>query len=109
MQPRSRDGGVAAMTMVIKFLPVRAGLALSELFRGERGHPPCISAAPAALDRYLTTSPAMSLIPFAPFAKATAWLKTKRLISGRGRRRFFQSADRGGAAPSKALVLVGRN
>src|SRR6266850_6977554 len=37
MQSRSRDRGVAAMTMVIKFLPVRAGLALSELFRGEGG------------------------------------------------------------------------
>jgi len=62
------------MTTVIKFLPVRAGLALSELFRGERGHPPCISAAPAALDRYLTASPAMSLIPFAPFAETAVWL-----------------------------------
>ena len=30
-------GGVAAMTMVIKLLPVRAGLALLELFRGEGG------------------------------------------------------------------------
>jgi len=30
--------------------------------------PPCISAAPAALDRYLAASPAMSLIPVAPFA-----------------------------------------
>src|SRR5438552_14116019 len=38
MQPRSRDRGVAAMTMVIKFLPVRAGLALSELFRSKRCH-----------------------------------------------------------------------
>ena len=28
----------------------------------------CISAAPAALDRYLAALPAMSLIPFAPFA-----------------------------------------
>jgi len=27
----------------------------------------CISAAPAALDRYLAAVPAMSLIPFAPF------------------------------------------
>src|SRR5207247_10054569 len=27
----------------------------------------CISAAPAALDRYLAALPAMSLIPFAPF------------------------------------------
>jgi len=31
--------------------------------------PPCISAAPAALDRYLAALPAMSLIPFAPFAQ----------------------------------------
>jgi hypothetical protein len=30
--------------------------------------PRCISAAPAALDRYLAALPAMSLIPFAPFA-----------------------------------------
>jgi hypothetical protein len=29
----------------------------------------CISAAPAALDRYLAAVPAMSLIPFAPFAR----------------------------------------
>jgi hypothetical protein len=28
----------------------------------------CISAAPAPLDRYLAASPAMSLIPFAPFS-----------------------------------------
>jgi hypothetical protein len=28
----------------------------------------CISPAPAALDRYLAALPAMSLIPFAPFA-----------------------------------------
>jgi len=28
----------------------------------------CISAAPAALDRYLAAVPAMSLIPFAPFS-----------------------------------------
>ncbi len=34
--------------------------------------PPCISAAPAALDRYLAALPAISLIPFAPFAKAMA-------------------------------------
>jgi len=32
----------------------------------------CISAAPAALDRYLAALPAMSLTPFAPFAKASA-------------------------------------
>ena len=31
----------------------------------------CISAAPAALDRYLAALPAMSLIPFAPFAVAS--------------------------------------
>jgi hypothetical protein len=31
---------------------------------------PCISAAPAALDRYLAALPAMSLIHFAPFAEA---------------------------------------
>jgi len=36
------------------------------------GQPPCISAAPAALDRYLAASPAMSLIPVAPFIKITA-------------------------------------
>jgi hypothetical protein len=28
----------------------------------------CISAAPAALDRYLAAVPAMSLIPFVPFS-----------------------------------------
>ncbi len=28
----------------------------------------CISAAPAALDRYLAAVPAMSLIPFTPFS-----------------------------------------
>src|SRR5437899_13051162 len=31
--------------------------------------PHCISAAPAALDRYLAAVPAMSLVPLAPFAK----------------------------------------
>ncbi len=31
--------------------------------------PPCISAAPAALDRYLAAEPAMSLVPLAPFAR----------------------------------------
>jgi hypothetical protein len=40
--------------------------------------PPCISAAPAALDRYLAALPAMSLTPFAPFAKATAWFCAMR-------------------------------
>src|SRR5438552_16718245 len=37
-----------------------------------RSQPPCISAAPAPLDRYLAASPAMSLIPVAPFIKITA-------------------------------------
>jgi hypothetical protein len=37
-----------------------------------RSDPRCISAVLAALDRYLAALPAMSLIPFAPFAKAMA-------------------------------------
>ena len=40
----------------------------SEVRAGQAEDPPCISAAPAALDRYLAALPAMSLIPFAPFA-----------------------------------------
>jgi hypothetical protein len=30
---------------------------------------PCISATPAAFDRYLAAVPAMSLVPLAPFAR----------------------------------------
>jgi hypothetical protein len=40
------------------------------MIRTSFGH--CISAAPAALDRYLAASPAMSLAPVAPFAFGTA-------------------------------------
>jgi hypothetical protein len=36
----------------------------------------CIPAAPAALDRYLAALPAMSLIPFAPFASTAFNIRT---------------------------------
>jgi hypothetical protein len=35
----------------------------------------CISAAPAALDRYLAALPAMSLVPIAPFTEIANDLK----------------------------------
>ena len=38
----------------------------------------CISAAPAALDRYLAAVPAMSLIPFAPFRCQRLYLGSSR-------------------------------
>src|SRR5213083_1890734 len=44
----------------------------------------CISAAPAALDRYLAASPAMSLIPFAPLYLGTS-RRTRPLPSRRCR------------------------
>ena len=53
--------GLLAPTLVTNASPAR-----TLLCRASRAlH--CISAAPAALDRYLAALPAMSLIPFAPF------------------------------------------
>jgi len=51
-----------------RHLPQRS-TATSRLYRPCRSSHSlhCISAAPAALDRYLAALPAMSLIPFAPF------------------------------------------
>jgi hypothetical protein len=43
------------------------------IYAGLRRDPPCISAAPAALDRYLAVLPAMSLIPLVPFTELLAW------------------------------------
>ena len=39
---------------------------------------PCISIAPAMLDRYLVALPDMSLIPFAPFFAADSWCPSLR-------------------------------
>jgi hypothetical protein len=43
----------------------------------------CISAAPAALNRYLAAVPAMSLIPFAPLLLDIRNRTTQRLIWAR--------------------------
>src|SRR6266404_4361150 len=55
-------------SIVSRQLPLRS-TATSRLYRPCRSSRSlhCISAAPAALDRYLAAVPAMSLIPFAPF------------------------------------------
>jgi hypothetical protein len=46
---------------------------LATAWQASRRGPPCISATPTALDRYLAALPAMSLIPRAPFTKLSAW------------------------------------
>src|SRR5438132_13452708 len=58
----------------------------------------CISAAPAALDRYLAASPAMSLIPFAPL---------RRIIDSRSSVRIlhrFSQIDESVAFLKSALI-----
>src|SRR5438270_11315620 len=63
----------ASERLVSRQLPLRS-TATSRLHRPCRSSHSlhCISAAPAALDRYLAASPAMSLIPVAPFADKRA-------------------------------------
>src|SRR5438067_4351309 len=62
----------------------------------------CISAAPAALDRYLAALPAMSLIPFAPFAVASLPLHRTpdvKVISMHQERLMMSAIQPSAAAP----------
>jgi len=67
----------------------------------------CISAAPAALDRYLAALPAMSLIPFAPFAVAS--LPLHRMpnvkVSSMDQERLMMSAIQPSAAALEAGLM----
>jgi hypothetical protein len=47
----------------------------------KRDESDCISAAPAALDRYLAAQPAMSLIPFAPFTTCGKFGSDPKLLA----------------------------
>ena len=60
---------VRPLRSIVSRLPPQRSTATSRLYRPCRSSHSlhCISAAPAALDRYLAALPAMSLIPFAPF------------------------------------------
>ena len=65
----------------------------------------CISAAPAALDRYLAALPAMSLIPFAPFAVASLPLHRTPNVSSMHQERLMMSAIEPSAAALEAGLM----
>jgi hypothetical protein len=72
---RSHGSVHALLPFAVRQLPDRSSHSLSrrgDLDRPSRSFPrlDCISAAPAALDRYLAALPAMSLIPSAPLKLA---------------------------------------
>src|ERR1700731_541675 len=69
----------------------------------------CISAAPAALDRYLSALPAMSLIPFAPFSVSAfdvSPLFALRSLRASHRRMFSLTCPPDDAENARCLYFV---